>query len=205
MNCLHITSHKIRKDGYANKMDGMFSINTNSLTNNYCLSKRLTDAVCKSCYNKRLERFTAKAFQRNSDILIQEDYQPETIMYNVIRFNSFGELINLQHYKNIIKLVKHNPKVQFTLWSKRADIVGLLEKPKNLINIYSSIKLNIEEKLPINFDKVFTIYNIAFIKENGVKINCSKSCYECMKCYNKKDKTIYINEQIKNSKVKFYS
>ena len=126
-------------------------------------------------------------------------------MYNVIRFNSFGELINLQHYKIIIKLVKHNPKVQFTLWSKRADIVGLLEKPKNLITIYSSHKLNEEEKLPIGFDKVFTVYNTAFIKSNEVKINCNKSCYACMKCYNKKDKTIYIKEQVKNSSISFYS
>ena len=204
MDCLHITSHKKKNDGFNNKMGGMYSINTNSLTNSYCLSKRLTDGVCKSCYNKRLERFTAKAFQKNNDIFLMEDYQPETIMYNVIRFNSFGELINLQHYKNIIKLVKHNPKVQFTLWSKRADIVGLLEKPKNLINIYSSHKLNEEEKLPINFNKVFTVYSTAFIRDSEVNINCSKSCYSCMKCYNKKDKTIYIKEQIKNSKLKFY-
>jgi hypothetical protein len=203
MNCLHITSHK-KKNGEENKMDGMFSYNTNSLTNSFCLSKRNTDAVCKSCYNKRLERFTAKTFQRNSELLCDENYQPEKIMYNVIRFNSFGELINFQHYKNIIKLCEHNPKTQFTLWSKRADIVGLLEKPKNLITIYSSHYLNKEEKLPLNFDKVFTVYNTQYIVDNKIKINCSKSCYECMKCYNKKDKTIYIKEQIKNSSIRFY-
>jgi hypothetical protein len=198
MNQLHFTFHKVRKDGFANKMDGMISINTNSVTNPFCQRMRLTDAVCKSCYNKRLERFTAKAFQRNNDLFLDENYQPEKIMYNTIRFHSFGELLNATHYKNIIKLCEYNPNTSFTLWSKRADIIGLYEKPVNLINIYSSHKMNVEERLPINFDKVFTVYNPAFIRENGIEINCKKSCYSCGICYSKNDIT-YVKEQIKHT------
>jgi hypothetical protein len=197
---LHITTHK-KKSTESNKMDGMVSINTNSLTNAFCLRMRETDSICKSCYTKRMEKISKQmvsAFQRNTEALTSPDFQAEVINASTVRFNSFGELMNTQHYKNLLKICKANPNTSFTLWTKRPDIVQAVgEKADNLILIYSCHMKNQIEDIPLMFDKTFTVYTTKYIRENGKKINCgSKLCFQCRICYSVNDVS-EVSEKIK--------
>jgi hypothetical protein len=188
---LHITTHK-KKSTENNKMDGMISINTNSLTNAFCLRMRLEDTICKSCYTKRMEKVSKQmvsAFQRNTEELTSPDFQAPIINASTVRFNSFGELVNTQHYKNLLKICKANPSTSFTLWTKRPDMVQTVgKKPANLILIYSCHVKNQIEDIPAMFDKTFTVYTTKYIRDNGKKINCGKkNCFSCRICYSKND------------------
>ena len=52
------------------------------------------------------------------------------------------------------------------------------------------------DKYPF-IDKIFTVYNISYIRDNGIEINCGKKkCIECQLCYSHND-VKYINEKIK--------
>ena len=90
-------------------------------------------------------------------------------------------------------------------------------KPKNLIVIYSVSLLNHQiniNKITSNprlqfIDKVFTVYTLEYLQENNINIdkfiNCgARKCIDCMKCYNKRNKTVFINEMLK-SDMKRYS
>ena len=74
-----------------------------------------------------------------------------------------------------------------------------IKKPSNLTIVYSSIfKNTVTENIFKKYafiDKVFTVYTKDYIKENNVKINCEKSCKNCLKCY-KKNNIKYISEEI---------
>lgn len=197
---LHITTHK-KKSTESNKMDGMLSINTNSLTNQFCLRMRQTDSICKSCYNKRMEKVSKQmvsAFQKNSEELTSVDFQAPILNASVVRFNSFGELINTQHYIKLLKICKANPNTSFTLWTKRPDIVQAVnEKAPNLILIYSCHMKNQAENIPAMFDKTFTVYTTKHIRENAIEINCgSKVCIQCKICYSKNNIS-EVSEKIK--------
>lgn len=85
------------------------------------------------------------------------------------------------------------------------------KKPKNLIVIYSVSLLNHQidiNKITSNprlqfIDKVFTVYTLEYLQDNNINIdkfiNCGgRKCIECMKCYNKHNKTVFINEMLKS-------
>ena len=126
------------------------------------------------------------------------------------RFEAFGDVQNEIQIINYFNICKRNPRVQFTIWSKNLAIFARLfkygyngvkySKPKNLIIIVSSPLINKAVDIrAYNFaDKVFTVYEKEYAKSKGIKINCgAKSCMTCQRCYNKKDRTVYINELLK--------
>ena len=165
-----------------------------------------TDAICSSCYASRNENFRKQlvpAFRRNVPLLLDKDYKPEVLPYTIIRFHSYGELINPTHLVSFIKIALANPNTFFTLWSKRANYIqAYIRKggivPSNMNLIYSNPALNNERKTPPKgFDKVFNVHDTKGIKESGVTINCgSKDCSTCMICYSKND-TKVVNEKKK--------
>ena len=185
-------------------MKGLNSINTNTLTNNFCQKMSKTkDLICNMCYSvSQLQTFRKNctpSFQRNSDLLSREIIDPyylPQITDKIFRFSSHGELINDYHFINLINICKKSYKTTFSLWTKQKQIVNRVlksyDKPKNLILIYSSPKVNTRYKLPENFDKVFTNYT-----EENTTLNCFGDCLNCRKCYTLTDKTQYINEKIK--------
>ena len=192
---INLTTHKADKKS-KNKMDGFTSINVSVKKNPFCQTMQQKDGIiCKHCYAKRVFPSMEARYSENTDLFLSEDFKPEFIDRKIIRLHSFGELYNELHFKNIIKLVEFNPDTVFTLWTKRKDIVAkaMTKKPDNLILIYSSPVLNHRAELPKGFDKVFTVYD----PSQKVEINCQKSCKDCMKCYTKTDKTVYINEELK--------
>jgi len=196
---IHITKHS--KD---RKMDNMQSINTNGLTNKFCIASSKKDMVCKSCYSNRQLKFYGnmiKPLQNNSDILSTTTLKFEdvpVINAQVFRFNSFGELINELHFRNLNFIASANPNATFALWTKRFKIVNKYytkhPKPDNLILIHSSYKLNNRDMMPsIWYDKVFTVYDRWYASVNDIVINCQERCNECRICYTKNN-IVSINE-----------
>ena len=195
MSAIHITQG-------SGKLAGIISINTPTTTNEYCQSMQKTDSVCKSCYAQRYEKLRPNivtAFERNT-FLSERELLPQeipAINEQIARFASYGELINMMHFINLLRIALANRQTIFTLWTKRPKIVQivlkLLGKPDNLILIYSSPVVGVPSKLPKGFDKVFT----AFARGSDMTdINCHGACNSCRLCYSHNDTTL-INEIIK--------
>lgn len=195
MNTIHITKG-------SGKLANIISINTPTSTNPFCQSMQKTDSVCKSCYAQRYEKLRPNivtAFERNLFLSERELLPLEipTISDDIARFASYGELINMMHFINLLRIALANPRTVFTLWTKRYRIVQRvlkhMDKPDNLILIYSSPVVGKVSALPKGFDKVFT----AFARgTDTTDINCHGACNTCRLCYSHNDTTL-INEIIK--------
>jgi hypothetical protein len=194
MNAIHITQG-------SGKLAGIISINTPTSTNPFCQSMQKTDSVCKSCYAQRYEKLRPNivtAFERNLFLSERELLPLElpAIDAQIARFASYGELINMMHFINLLRIALANPQTVFTLWTKRYRIVQRvlkhMPKPDNMILIYSSPVVGKVSALPKGFDKVFT----AFAKgSDTTDINCHGSCNDCRLCYSHNNTTL-INEII---------
>lgn len=187
------------------KMEGMVSISTNPVTNDFCqaMSKK-DDNICHECYALKYSKYrpnVVKTYQKNAELLssrVLSMAEIPTLNVSFLRFNSFGELINEIHMENIINICRKNPHLTASIWTKRPNIVNKFKDiPKNLILVYSSPKMNIRSKLPKRFNKVFTVYDKEHIEKDNIKINCKQKCIECLKCYKTSDKDVYINEHKK--------
>jgi hypothetical protein len=199
------------------KMSGMASLSTSPIVNTFCINRsKCKGSICEKCYARKMSKMYSnldKMLIRNYEVLtkkiISVDEMP-ILNYMIFRFESFGDIQNEIQVINYFNLCEKNKGVQFTIWTKNYSIIkNLIEngyngikynKPKNLIIIVSSPFIN--KSLDINdyeyADKVFTVYDKTYIKENNITINCGAlNCLSCRKCYNKKDKNVYINEVIK--------
>ena len=191
------------------KLEGLRAISTNTTTNDYCIkqyNKKDSKNICTFCYSQEMLRTYRKnmalALQRNSDIIgkkiLREDGLP-IILDAFFRFNAHGELINEINLINYVNIALKNPHCNFSLWTKRFDIVSKYfkdnKKPKNFILIYSNPKINhILEVVPKYFDKTFNNVQEDLKKE---KQNCSgQKCKDCLLCY-KLDSTNTIVEKVK--------
>ena len=184
---VHITHHK-------GKLQGIQSINTNSLTNPFCkaMSKNRKN-VCSKCYSNRLISFRKElgaSLERNSILLSEKALKREQIpKINALyfRLHSFGELINKVHFENFMRIASANPKTTFALWSKRIDLIQntRFDIPPNMIIIYSNPILNeYMKKPPMSFDKVFSVFTAEYALENNININCgARNCLGCLNCY----------------------
>jgi len=193
------------------KLDGILAINTNTLTNSFCIDQhnRKNNSICNYCYSvnmlKTFRKSCVKSFQHNSEFLsskvIHQDGLP-IINAAFFRFSGHGELINDNHFINLINICVKNPSTNFALWSKRApiiwDVLKTHKKPRNLILVYSNPKIDhVLKKIPDQFDKVFN--NVT----SGA-VNCSPkkgACLACLKCYkfSKSAKNNIIIEQVKTA------
>lgn len=190
------------------KMKGFSSLNTNPLTNDFCIRMNKNEnTICSRCYSiKGIKSWCMGAdavWQRNSDIL-SEDILPRNlvpfIMGKYFRFHAHGELINDYHFINLCLIAERNPKTRFALWSKRVGIVkrNAIFIPNNLVMIYSNHKINNDSKyIPEFFDKKFSVFKKDYAIEHGIKLNCAgKSCVDCLLCY-EKNGVRYVNEKLK--------
>lgn len=203
---------------HTNKMEDMFSINTSTVKNEFCRKAGKTDTICKLCYARNLEKFYGhgngfiQSYKNNGDLLSKGLLSDEDVQNvikklkkkDIIRFHAYGELINIVHLYNYIKIVNAAPDKIFALWSKRTDLIKKLTpdiKPKNLITIYSTPRIDvINPPIPTGFDKVFTVYSRKFAKGNDIDINCGgNNCFTCRRCYTVGEPK-FINELIKREK-----
>ena len=190
------------------KMNDIVSINTSSLTNSFCNAKsKDCNSICSKCYSTRYTKMRPTLERRlieNSELLssniIKKSELPK-LNASFVRFNSFGELINELHFKNLINICKTNKRTLCVLWTKRIEILdsvlGTIEKPKNLVIIISNNYINaIMDKLPQYADKSFNVVTKDYIESSGIITNCDKSCNECRLCYSRNNITTII-EKIK--------
>ena len=94
------------------KLAGIPAFNTNTTSNAFCIRQKDTDTICGKCYSHRMlatyRKSCIPAFERNSVAfaeLIDWDDLP-VINAAFVRFNGHGELINSNHYQNIIRLAR---------------------------------------------------------------------------------------------------
>ena len=196
---IHITKGSGKLGKSDNCSSAINSINTNTLTNDYCKKQNLNEnSICFKCYSfNALTKFRTNMIpplERNSTLLSDEVIKTSLLYF---RFNSHGELINLIHLENYNNIAFKNPHCNFTLWTKRFDLVKKFfdnnQKPKNLILVYSNSKLNNPiKKLPKYFNKTFN--NVTKDQVNNFNINCSRKCVDCLLCYTFNDVTTIIEK-----------
>ena len=131
---------------------------------------------------------------------------------NLARFDTHGEMPNLECLVNFCKIARANSMFRFALWTKRIDLlIESAEKgiiiPKNICLVVSSYNINEElpkeqierlQKAGVHIDTIFTVYSDKYIKEHDIKINCgNRKCAQCMKCYTHHKQIKYINERLK--------
>lgn len=204
INGLHFTTK------HSGKMSGMVSISTSVTTNERCAKNaQIKGSVCEKCFAaKQMRVFPSmeNPMVENQRILTSNVLDPEllpTINNIYFRFEAFGDLNNAIQVKNYFNLCYKNPRVKFALWTKNPDYIAEAiadgyKKPENLNIVLSSLFINKERPKTFGFvDKVFTVYDPEYIKENDVDINCgAKNCFNCGLCYEKNGVDV-IREKLK--------
>ena len=200
-------------DYMSGKMDGIPSISTSCLSNPICIARMKDDeSICARCFAEAtLMRYKecGKNCAQNYDLLTSE-LVPQYLLpifnddVTIVRIESFGDVANVTQAINYINIIRMNPTVRFAWWSKNASIINeafaQVGKPRNVVMVESSCKLNVQKKLSANFDKVFTVYDAEHIEGNTININCgARSCATCQRCYKKGTGTI-VNEKLKGGK-----
>lgn len=199
-------------DDMSGKMDGIPSVSTSCLVNPYCQARMKNgEMVCAHCfaetqqkqYSASREHSIANYELLNGEILPLE-LLPKFGNVQKVRIESFGDLGSITQAINYLNMVKVNPSVTFAWWTKNHNFVIKAidrvfngKKPKNLVLVASSVRLNEQAKLPAYFDKVFTVYDKKTIARDGIEINCgARSCASCGRCYSKRTGS-EVREQLK--------
>ena len=212
---LKITYHKNTKKR-ASKLDGLNSINTSALNNQFCIDMyKNKKSICSYCYATNQEKQYTNVNKRylnhlqilSETILTDKQIKAFKFTSQYVRLHSFGELVNLNHLLNFYRICELWPGLNFTLWTKRIDLISKLSfKPNNLRLIYSNPILNRKLKavLPrlkaLKFTAVFSVFDKLTAIANKTNINCNGNCKDCLLCYRPYNKPgiMQINEILKS-------
>lgn len=207
---LHFTTN------HSGKMEGMLSLSTCCANNETCKRRAaVKGSICSHCYAMRQMKVyknmigcLTKNFDVLSSSVIPVDRMP-ILNCLVFRFESFGDLGNVNQVKNYFNLCYKNPNVRFALWTKnlwfvKQAIEDGYEKPSNLTIVFSAMFVNqiikldrIKAAFPF-VDKVFQVFDNEYIENNDIVINCgANNCFTCQKCYHKDNGIDVINEKLK--------
>ena len=189
---------------HSGKMKGMVSINTHVHENPFCMRRVNQNVICSQCYAKGIidqyHTCDFKVWRENGQLLKSSLLKSVPKLNSLaVRFHSFGELFNVTHLRNFIKVAEANPLTRFALWSKRSNLIRKCkdEFPDNLVRVYSTPEINGEPVIPEGFNKVFTVYSAEYALANSVDINCGdKDCIDCLICYGF-DTPSVVNEVLK--------
>ena len=161
----------------------------------------------------------------NTLLLKYIDIDPQQIPYinnKYFRFESFSDLQGAKHFKNLLQICKKNKNTIFTLWTKAGKTLNTMmheEKisrlPANLNIVYSEYQINKKTDIEYLKDLQTCLYPQQAIKENysnAVKCFivfddenkrqasqmyiCKNNCINCLKCYKKSKKILYIAEKL---------
>lgn len=208
----------IVSDNMSGKMAGIPSISTSVLENPICQKRReQKDSICSKCFAaSTAARYSslAKNLSSNLELLTGEilptDILPRFIpeLSNIVRFESFGDLANVNQAINYLNIARINPDIRFAIWTKNiailAKAVETVGKPENIRIIYSSpivnqaIDVKKTQRTFSCIDAVFTVYDKKHVAANDIDINCgAKSCITCRNCYDRPDFYSDIREQLK--------
>ena len=234
-------------DNMSGKMEFIPAISTSIVLNTFCQARqKINGSICSNCYAQAIyERYsensdgTQAAFAAacdNNYYLLTGSVLPAELLpqfkagVQIARIEAFADVQNETQAENYVNIIKKNNHVVFGWWSKNIDIIDKIlqrtGKPKNLVLIQSSLFVNRPEKKRSQFvDRVFTVYNDAFLceldiikeclsrlQETNKKaakkavqnifekyfINCGgRACNACRQCYNTENKTENIKERLK--------
>lgn len=187
---LHYTKH-------VGKLAGLYSLSTSPLANKFCQKARAE--VCQHCYASRLAELRANVERRllDNSTLLGSTLPSEALIIpdhiraiGFLRINSFGELINKQHARNIVCMAILNPMVQLTIWTKRPQLFREHSFiPENLHIIYSEATLNVPpETAKRHLDAVKSyvpaVKAIYYVGDKAHGFSpCGQSCATCRRCY----------------------
>ncbi len=170
--------------------------------------------VCYWCYAKGgcFKMFSAvrNAYERNTRILDSGtlsclpdfDSRKEN---TPVRYDTHGDLSSWNCLHNYCLIAAANPKTKFVLLTKNIELCKEYfkenKKPKNLVVNVSSFFVNhtVSETVA-NYDwvdNVFTVYDKAYAKANGIVQNCkcyTGSCKNCKRCARRNNKDRYTKE-----------
>jgi hypothetical protein len=158
----------------------------------------------------------AKAVENGADPFGFSIWPAPNDNLNFCRINSNGEIGNVKECIWFFETILKNPGITFGWWTKRHDLVLKamkqlkIEKPKNVILIKSSFRINHQDTLPDQFDRVFTVFDEETLEakvaegavqkgsdEKFVAVCDGQQCFGCMLCYTASNKRVFINERIK--------
>lgn len=207
---------------HSGKMGGIPSISTSVLCNPNCArNAAVKGSICEKCYARnyaKIRKALADKLQSNFEFYTSVELTAEDIPFinsAIFRLEAFGDLANIQQFKNYCTIAKYNPQCRFVLWTKNHGIVEkalkVIEKPSNLYIVASSLLVNVPrvelwnaKELEISHimpfvDAVFTVYDKQTIEAENIDINCGgRKCIECRKCYTlEHGKIADIREQLK--------
>ena len=205
----------IKVSNMSGKLYGLQAINSNTLSNVFCQKENQSlnsDKICTICFSwymlQTFRKGCVNAWEKNSVTLSTTKLDWHDIVKlkfkknDIVRLHGHGELINLLHLDNFVRICQHFCDKTFALWTKRVDLVRkyFTERkiPNNLILIYSNPKINnVMTKIPRPFHKVFNN-----VSEKHELENCSgQKCNECRLCYSF-DKKVNIIVENKKEYVK---
>lgn len=191
---VHITNHS-RK----HKLAGIQSVSTSVLLNPICAKRRCNGGVCANCYAARLTKCRKNLqpyLEQNAKILtdhLLEDWEIPQFTTVLGRFEAFGDVINVTHARNYLRIAKGNPFTHFAAWTKNPGIwLAAFHqeggKPENMTFVLSSFTLNAPDPVPAYIaeyvDHVFTVYDAEHYDFEGKPEECAAlSCATCRKCY----------------------
>lgn len=196
---------------HSGKMANIRSISTNPLTNPFCMNMHNcgnSKIICTKCYATNLVEFRGSLCEHMENNSMELSYG---VMYmdklprytdELMRFNSFGEVIDNNHLINIFNICYANPNTFHVIYTKKPAMFEEFHhlKPDNLRVIESNFFVDEVKDKPTSFaaDIVFNVVTPGFLKANPqYRVNCMQSCDECRKCYTKKTTIKSIVELIK--------
>lgn len=199
---LSIYSIAYHNDG---KIENISSGDSTATNCAFCQSMRkaaekVENHICSKCYDIRQENFkNVSVLNRHTlNLLIMSsiEYTENELKHvhgitNLFRVNSSGDIENVTHALNMIRLIKVNPQANAAIWSKNVpDMIAALQiekKPENCILIQSDYLINSTTQKNPAFDYIFRVYTKDKI-DAAIKLGMSecngKKCMDCgYKCY----------------------
>lgn len=203
---------RLRQSKMTSKLEDLYAINTNTLTNPHCIKLHAAKGsrhICPKCYSFfMLEGFRkncAEGWEENSQLLSTTtvpladllDFKPKGKL-GIYRFHGHGELINSLHLKNLVGIAVYSPETTFALWTKNPK--GIVTEyfkhhpiPDNLVLIYSNPVIDDVMREPRwPFHRVFNV-----VSESHPDENCTgQQCKDCQLCYTSNETVIIEKEKI---------
>lgn len=233
INCkMHALSFKPDGTPKGGKIAGIPSIDGNALNTAFCQQMRklaeehpelrLICGMCYACSPQEIFKTLAQmAHVRNVLILSQVEFTDDELATLYIpcdlarpycRINEDGDTVNATHARNIIRIMRTHPQINFAWWYKNRSAVYTaldeMNKPDNCRIVFSvptvSAPIDRIRKMAGRWDDaVFAVFKTAeevdkavadgFVKCNGIK------CFICgFRCYRPSDGgVLYIAEQMR--------
>lgn len=199
------------------KIEGLHSLDTACSNNDFCPHMQGTEdpaIICKYCYTESLWDSAKFAHHITGEILSGVELTPaeaaRVFIPATTRYNSDGELINLTHAINLIRITAGNPDETGTIYTKRPEIldkaIAQEGKPANLVCGVSSLFINQPRKKVYWWtDFIFTVYTPEGMKRalaRGEHECNGKKCIACgFYCYRRHEGApVYVAEALRRPK-----